>query len=87
MRVKIGCRDIRKNPSVVECLLDLHFYASPLSERFPWMVLQMLLGPNGQGTLTELRKTAPPQKSPNGERDHNLLKLLILMQAYLELVQ
>jgi hypothetical protein len=26
VRVKIGCRDIRKVPAVVECLLDLHFY-------------------------------------------------------------
>lgn len=26
MRVKIGCRDIRKIPAAVECLLDLHFY-------------------------------------------------------------
>ena len=26
MRVKIGCRDMRKVPAIVECLLDLYFY-------------------------------------------------------------
>ncbi|KAG2647237.1 hypothetical protein PVAP13_2KG582859, partial [Panicum virgatum] len=26
VRVKIGCRDMRKVPTIVECLLDLYFY-------------------------------------------------------------
>ena len=50
------------------------------------MALQILLGLSRQEILTDLRKTALPQKSPSGEKVHNLMNLQTPKLTHLGLV-
>jgi len=72
VRVKIGCRDMRKVPAIVECLLDLYFYDFTFVREVPSEVAGTSTGNKWTRSTDRPEEDSPsPKKSKWGERSHH----------------